>query len=255
MLRIAICDNDTDACSYLSSLVKKQACSCTITQYTSADECLADCQKTDLFFLDICFDAKVHSPDNTVTISENHNPDGITLAQKLRERNPEIQPVIIFVTGYEQYVFDAFDVNAFQYLLKPVNEQKFARVFSDAIKQIEVLKNPMKKVRMLTLQSANTNKIIPLDQIYYIESSNHKVVLHLKDGEFTYYEKISNLEEELQGQFFRIHKGYLVNLACIEAYSKTEATLTNGNKLLISKYKYRNFVKAYLLFLKKESGL
>ena len=108
---------------------------------------------------------------------------------------------------------------------------------------------------MLTLQSANTSRTVPLDSIYYIESSNHKVELHLKDGEFACYAKIGDLELELQDQFFRIHKGYLVNLAYVEGYSKTEVTLTNGEKLLISKYKYQDFVKAYLRFVKRGAGL
>ena len=61
-------------------------------------------------------------------------------------------------------------------------------------------------------------------------------------------------ETELGESFFRIHKGYLVNLSYIKGYSKTEAFLTNGAKILISKYKYQDFVKAYLHFLKKEAG-
>ena len=109
--------------------------------------------------------------------------------------------------------------------------------------------------RTLTLQSANVNRTIPLNQIKYIESSNHKVILHLKDEQLTYYAKISDLETQLQGQFFRIHKGYLINLAAIKGYSRTEAIMTSGDRLIISKYKYQDFVKAYLHFLKKESGL
>ena len=157
------------------------------------------------------------------------------------------------MTGYERYVFDAFDVGAFQYLLKPVDEEKFAQVFARAVAQIGTTKE--KLGRVLTLQSANTSKTVPLDSIYYIESSNHKVELHLKNGEFVCYAKIGDLELELQDQFFRIHKGYLVNLAYVAGYSKTEVTLTNGERLLLSKYKYQDFVKAYLHFLKKGAGL
>lgn len=243
MLKIAICDDEADTRSYLSMLIQRQSCPCRITEYASAADCLADCRETSLFFLDISLD------------SEDHGPNGITLARKLREQNFHIQPVIIFITGYDQYVFEAFDVNAFQYLLKPVDEQKFAEVFNRAVAQIESYTGSAQGIRALTLQSASTTRTISLDQIYYIESSNHKVILHLKNGEFTYYAKISDLETELQGQFFRIHKGYLVNLSYIESYSKSELTLTTGDTLLISKYKYRDFVKAYLLFLKKESGL
>ena len=96
---------------------------------------------------------------------------------------------------------------------------------------------------------------MPLDSIYYIESSDHKVILRLKDGEFTCYAKIGDLELELQDQFYRIHKGYLVNLSYVSGYSKAEVTMTNGEKLLLSKYKYQDFVKAYLRFLKKGAGL
>ena len=159
------------------------------------------------------------------------------------------------MTGYERYVFDAFDVGAFQYLLKPMNEEKFAQVFARVVEQIMSNWENPQRGRVLTLQSASTSKTVPLDSIYYIESSDHKVVLHLRDGQFAYYAKIRDLEMELQNQFFRIHKGYLVNLSYVAGYSKTEVTLTNGEKLLLSKYKYQDFVKAYLHFLKEGAGL
>ena len=241
MIKIAICDDEANVRSYLSSLIRAQDCPCEIVEYASAGDCLADHREFDLFFLDIEL-----APSGS-------GLDGMELARKIRERATGTQPVIIFVTGYERYVFDAFDVGAFQYLLKPVDEEKFAQVFSRAVAQIGIAKE--KPGRVLTFQSANTSKTVPLDSIYYIESSNHKVELHLKDGEFACYAKIGDLELELQDQFFRIHKGYLVNLSYVAGYSKTEVTLTNGERLLLSKYKYQDFVKAYLHFLKKGAGL
>lgn len=246
MLKTAICDDDEITRSYLASLIRKQPCPCEITEYASAADCLADNQKSELYLLDIDLG------------SANPGVNGMDLARKLKSQVTGTETVIIFVTGYEQYVFDAFDVDAFQYLLKPVDEQKFARVFARAAERIEKLKtlrSSLEMSRTLTLQSAGINRTIPLYHIEYIESSNHKVILHLTDGELTCYAKIGDLEAELQGQFFRIHKGYLVNLTRIEAYSRTEVTMTGGAKLIISKYKYQDFVKAYLRFLKKESGL
>ena len=241
MIKIAICDDEANVRAYLSSLIRAQSCPCEIVEYASAGDCLADTQEIDLLFLDIEL-----APSGS-------GPDGMALARKIRERATGTQPVIIFVTGYERYVFDAFDVGAFQYLLKPVDEEKFAKVFSRAVAQIGTVKE--KPGRVLTLQSANASKTVLLDSIYYIESSNHKVELHLKDGEFVCYAKIGDLELELQDQFFRIHKGYLVNLSYVAGYSKTEVTLANGERLLLSKYKYQDFVKAYLHFLKKGAGL
>ena len=240
MIKIAICDDEANVRAYLSSLIRAQSCPCEIVEYASAGDCLADTQEIDLLFLDIEL-----APSGS-------GPDGMALARKIRERATGTQPVIIFVTGYERYVFDAFDVGAFQYLLKPVDEEKFAQVFARAVEQIAANRENPQKGRVLTLQSANTSKTIPLDSIYYIESSNHRVELHLKDGEFACYAKIGDLEMELQDQFFRIHKGYLVNLSYVAGYSKTEVSLTNGERLLLSKYKYQDFVKAYLHFLKKE---
>ena len=221
MIKIAICDDEANIRDYLSSLIGAQSCPCEIVEYASAGDCLADHREIDLLFLDIEL-----APSCL---------DDMELARKIRERATMTQPVIIFVTGYERYVFDAFDVGAFQYLLKPVDEEKFAQVFARAVAQIGTAKE--KPGRVLTLQSANTSKTVPLDSIYYIESSNHRVELHLKDGEFACYAKIGDLELELQEQFFRIHKGYLVNLSYVDGYSKTEVTLTNGEKLLLSKYK------------------
>ena len=241
MIRIAICDDEAPTRAYLTSLIRAQDCPCEVVEYASAGDCLADHRGIDLLFLDIELNAT--------------GPDGMALARQIREGNPAVQPVIIFVTGYERYVFDAFDVGAFQYLLKPVDEEKFAQVFARAVEQIEAGRVQPQLSHALTLQSAGTSRTVPLDSIYYIESSNHKVVLRLKDGKFSCYAKIRDLEAELGDQFFRVHKGYLVNLAYVEGYSKTELTLTNGEKLLISKYKYQDFVKAYLRFVKRGAGL
>ena len=241
MIRIAICDDEANTRAYLSSLIRAQSCPCEIVEYASAGDCLADTQELDLLFLDIEL-----APSGS-------GLDGMALARTIRERTTGPQPVIIFVTGYERYVFDAFDVGAFQYLLKPVDEEKFAQVFTRAGAQIGTARE--KPGPVLTLQSANASKTVPLDSICYIESSNHKVELHLKDGVFACYAKIGDLEVELQDQFFRIHKGYLVNLSYVDGYSKSEVTLTNGERLLLSKYKYQDFVKAYLHFLKRGAGL
>ena len=239
MIKIAICDDEAPTRAYLASLIRAQSCPCEIVEYASAGDCLADQREIDLLFLDIEL-----APSGL---------DGMALARKIRERATVTQPVIIFVTGYERYVFDAFDVGAFQYLLKPVDEEKFAQVFARAVAQIGTTKE--KLGRVLTLQSANASKTVPLNSICYIESSNHKVELHLKDGVFVCYAKIGELELELQDRFFRIHKGYLVNLSYVDGYSKSEVTLTNGERLLLSKYKYQDFVKAYLHFLKRGAGL
>ena len=235
MVKIAICDDEKNIRAYLSALVKKQGMECEITEYETAGDYFADGVEHDILFLDI----ELEGPGQDM--------DGMKMARQIRGMEDTKQPIIIFITGYEKYVYDAFDVGAFQYLLKPVDEQKFAGVFRRAAEQAAAYTGQDKKVLMI--QYGGTGKTIPLRDIYYMESQNHKIAVHMKDGVLEYYAKMSDLEEELQGQFCRVHKGYLINLSYVDEYNKTEVTLTNGDKLLISKYKYEDFVKAYLRFM------
>lgn len=237
MIRIAICDDEKNIRAYICSLVGKQDIECEITEYASADEYLSSGTEHDLLFLDIELNGSASGMD------------GMRMARRIRGMELTRQPIIIFVTGYEKYVYDAFDVDAFQYLLKPIDEQKFAEVFSRAVRKI--LFEAEQKKKTLVIQCGSESKAIPLDNIYYLESRNHKIVLHLKEGESEYYAKIGVLEEELRGQFYRIHRGYLVNLACVEGYDKTEVMLINGDRLPLSK-KYDDFAAAYLRFMQWE---
>ncbi len=243
MIRIAICDDEKNIRAYIHSLVRKQSIVCEVTEYASADEYLSSGTEHDLLFLDIEMNGSASGMD------------GMSMARRIRDMELIRQPIIIFVTGYEKYVYDAFDVDAFQYLLKPIDEQKFAEVFSRAAGKI--LFESEQKKKTLVIQCGSESKVIPLSNIYYLESRNHKIVLHLKEGEqaslrsLEYYAKIGDLEKELRGQFYRIHRGYLVNLAYVEGYDKTEIILVDGNRLPLSQ-KYDDFAAAYLRFMQWE---
>ena len=242
MYRIAIVEDEQAIIDYLRFLIEKQNIddAIAITEYTSTQDYPLEKKNFDLIFLDI---GMSFSDKNTLA------KNGMELAKEIRKQNKS-QPLIIFVTGLFEYVYEAFDVHAFHYLPKPINEAKFAEVFQSAIAYIKNEKE--KKMQVLQIRYANSNKIIPLCELSYIESFNHKIILHTNDQTIEYYARISDLELELAGQFFRIHKGYLINLAYVDSYTKTEVVLTNGVRLMISKYKYTDFAKAYLKFIKNE---
>ncbi len=187
MIRIAICDDEKNIRVYLRTLVRKQDSESEITEYASADEYLSGGMEYDLLFL------YIEMKDSASGM------DGMSMAKQIRGMELARQPVIIFVTAYEKYVYDAFDVDAFQYLLKSINEQKFAEVFSRAAGRI--LSEAEQKKKTLIIQCGSGSRAIPLDSIYYLESRNHKVVLYLKEGELEYYAKIGDLEKELTGSF------------------------------------------------------
>ena len=239
-IRIAICDDEQNIRSYLAALIRREDSSCRISEYASAEAYLAAGEDYDLLLLDIELGGGAGSPGSM---------DGMALARRLRSLPLDRQPLIIFVTGYESYVYQAFDVEAFQYLVKPVDEGRFADVFRRAAEKLSVLEKQRR--RTLLVQYAGSSRVIPLENIHYVESHGHKLLLHLKEGTVEYYGKIGELEQELGGQFARIHKGYLVNLRHVEEYARGQVTLTDGEKLMISKYKYDAFVKQHLRFLRQ----
>ncbi|MCI8326992.1 MAG: response regulator transcription factor [Lachnospiraceae bacterium] len=239
---IAICDDEQKVREYLSRLIQKQmreqGIEYCITEYASAGEYMEENRRFDLLFLDIEL--------------KHADMDGMTLARKLYEYSHQ-RPIIIFVTGFEDYVYDAFDVNAFQYLLKPVDEEKFEEVLRRAVKTVKQEERiyKEKETKTICIQFSGNTKIVAVDTISHIESYHHKLILHTVEGEIEYYARLSDLERELSDSFYRIHKSYLVNFSYVDTYNKTEMCLLDGTKLWISKYRYAEFVKAYMRYMKR----
>lgn len=137
--------------------------------------------------------------------------------------------------------------------LRSQMESNFEQVFAQTIREYQYLMAKKKeKQKEVLVRNGNRTRSVSADDIYYIESSNRKVTLYLRHEKIEYYDKISSLESELKPDFFRIHKGYLVNIKYVERYDRTEVKMRNGDSLLISKYKYQDFVKRYLEYILEE---
>lgn len=137
--------------------------------------------------------------------------------------------------------------------LRSQMESNFEQVFAQTIREYQYLMAKKKeKPKEVLVRNGNRTRSVSADDIYYIESSNRKVTLYLRHEKIEYYDKISSLESELKPDFFRIHKGYLVNIKYVERYDWTEVKMRNGDSLLISKYKYQDFVKRYLEYISEE---
>ena len=232
MLQIAVCEDEKAMGGYLKQLIEKRLAGQTEykVEVFEAGQELLECGKNyDIFFLDIGL----------------KDMSGIDMARKLRETSGA---VIIFVTELKEYVFDGFDVQAFQYLLKTVNEEKFFRVLDDAVAECLTAKG----TEPLVIRIKGTYRSIPRENIVYAENDARKVVLHLKEEQISYYAKMSELEKILGGQFFRCHRGYLVNLNEVKSYDTGSIWLKNGEAILMAKQKYSAFVSAYMEFLRRK---
>ena len=111
---IAVVDDEKVIREYLCALIERQKPGSRIEAYAAGGELLASGKRFDIVFLDIQMDGM----------------NGIEVARRLRERQGDV--ILIFITGIKEYVFDALDLYAFHYLLKPVDEGKFAEVLQRA---------------------------------------------------------------------------------------------------------------------------
>ena len=90
----------------------------------------------------------------------------------------------------------------------------------------------------LAVRINGLTRLVHTRDIFYIESAGRKVNLHAKDETIEYYARIGALEKMLSGVFYRIHKGYLVNLRYVDRFDRTSLRMKNGDTLLISRQKY-----------------
>ena len=234
-MRIAVCDDDRATREHIVSLIKEQAENVEITEFASGEDLLEAQVDFDVSFLDV----------------EMNGMSGMDVAKHMRreqEKTGRARSIIIFVTGYDKYMNDAFDVSAFHYLLKPINEEKFRSVFERALKEMLAARD--QAGRYILVKKSGTQQRVHIRDIYYIESANKKVIIHTRTGALESYGKMEELEQVIGSGFYRCHRCYLVNMEKIASYSGGSIKLVNGDELILAQKKYADFVKRYMKYAK-----
>lgn len=238
LLLLAVCDDMPIECAdiakQIENILKQSNTDFIVKKFFSGQELLYSKENFDIMFLDI----------------KMPKMSGMDLAKKIREWGK--QSLIIFITSASEYVFEAFDVEAFQYLIKPIPNEKLKNVLEKAIKRIQVDVN----TDFLIISSDRQTKKVFLKDILYIESVGRIAKIHCHEGILETYEQIGVLEDKLSDKsFFRCHKCFLVNLEYIDAFNKTEVSLENGEKIMLAKRRYEDFQKVILSYMKIKGGI
>ncbi len=164
---------------------------------------------------------------------------------------------LIFVTAYNQYALKAFRYSAIDYLLKPINPEELIQAVNkltdtNRLEQIErkletllLNRSSLKKIAFPSLQGLRLEEP---QNIAYCESDNYYTNVHLKSGEkFVISKTLKEYDQMLQGDgFFRTHQKYLVNIAFISSYARSDGgylTLENGAILPVSRRKKDELLK------------
>lgn len=234
-MKIAVCDDDMATREHIVTLIKEQIRDTAVVTFASGEEMLKAKEDFDISFLD-------------VKMKELSGMDVAKHIRQEQEQNGSKKSIIIFVTGYEKYMNDAFDVLAFHYLLKPIDEEKFRIVFGRALKELSVAEERTK--RYILVKNSGVQQKVYVKDIYYIESANKKVIIHTGAGILESYGKMEKLEQMTGNGFYRCHRCYLVNMEKIVSYNANTIKVANGDKLILAQKKYSDFIRRYMKYAK-----
>jgi len=162
--------------------------------------------------------------------------DGMETARRLRERDENV--ALIFVTNMAQYAIKGYEVNALDFMLKPVKYFDFEMKLKKANDNVQ-----KKQDSIITIHMSDMIKRVPSSDVYYIEVMNHSLIYHLKDDSYTAYGKLKNLEEILRPvNFAQCNKSYLVNLKHVTEVH-LDYIIVGKDEISLSRRKKKDFMK------------
>ena len=235
MIRIAVCEDEQILLEQLTDDIKnilnKHSVIYSIKAYANGNALLAH-KEFDILFLDIAM--------QPIT--------GLELARRLRARGDESK--MVFITAHQQYAIDAYDVQAFHYLIKPVDLKKLEAIL---LKLCSLLKGEYEHA--LTVCQGTLVRRIPFEQILYLEVINRKIYLHKNNESVPFYGKLNEIEPMLPDSFFRCHRSYIVNFDHVKYYKKETIWLDNEYTVPLSRRRHQAFGLAFMYYLKKRGDV
>ncbi|GMN99097.1 LytR/AlgR family response regulator transcription factor [Parageobacillus thermoglucosidasius] len=139
--------------------------------------------------------------------------NGMEAVKICKQAVPALQ--IIFITGYDEFAVEAFEISATDYIVKPIERARLFRALEKARKLLELSRQnclSIKKDKRLGLKSHGSILFLPLDDILFVEKESRKTVIHTANERYETTETLSEIGDRLDGCFFKTHRSYIVNL-------------------------------------------
>ena len=173
--------------------------------------------------------------------------DGMGVARKIRAAGHETG--IFFVTGYEDYLAEGYEVEAFRYLLKPLQREKLWEALD------QFLLRRRKNRQYWTVETPEGQRRVALAEILYLESFGHTCMMNTREESFLVKKGISEIEKELGAlgiPLFRTHRSYLVNLGQVTGVGREKASLAGGREVPVSRTQYQALNRAFIRLFRRE---
>ena len=168
--------------------------------------------------------------------------DGLTTARKMRRWDEKV--LLVFVTSMLQYAVQGYSVDAMDFIVKPVTYTGLKLCMDRVVRRL----NMSIPVRLRFTNREGTHSV-DAAEICYIESLEHKIVVHTVQGEIQSDMSLAAAEKMVKAlPFFRCHVSYLVNLRYVDRVSGNDVWV-NGDRLAISRYRRKDFLEAWSAWL------
>jgi DNA-binding LytR/AlgR family response regulator len=226
---VAICDDESifrkDLKLILIEYKQKMRLQMDIVEFCNGNDLLNSNLTFDIVFLDY----------------QMPGDNGLNIAKALRLRHNICS--IIFITSFPEFMIDAFSVNTFRFLIKPLDKNKLISAVDDYIRE-------KKMFSPIVINTYDGQAIINSEDIVYLEGDGKYCNIRTINGFYHSSKTLSGVFKLLpQHCFFRTHKSYVVNLYCISLINGNHITLSNNEKVVISRNNIVEFKKAYGEFI------
>lgn len=240
MLKIAICDDEMNEVqnmyTILETIAAKHDIRIEIDDFLSGANLLEHIKKNnaqyDVIYLDI----------------EMNDMDGIEVARGIRQLDGRVY--LIYVTGYENYALEAYEVHPYHFILKPTSVEVMEKYF------LNIYENISSEAFYYEYYFKKDYYRILVNEILYFESDKRCIKIYMNDGEvYTYYDKLDVIEEKMKNSkadFWRIHQSFLINARYIRHKGYDYVELINGMKFLISRDRRKEVNIQYIGEIKRK---
>lgn len=231
-MKVAVCDDEKVFHNEITSLLRKfqkaRGIDIFIDYFENGDMLLDSKYEYDVIFMDY----------------QMEKMNGIETSWRLRETNSD--SIIIFISAYPAAALDAFEVNTFRFLQKPVDEEKLFKALSDYLKSIDY-------DNLLLINTHDESYKIKMSEIIYLEGDGKYTTIRTKDSSFRIHINLKQLEIKLPtAKFIRCSKSFVVGFQHIDNHDSSQITFDNGEKAVIGihyakkfKTEFQNYIMRY----------
>ena len=181
-----------------------------VAAYASAEQFLFAEQTPDLLLLDIKLGSGM---------------DGMTLAKSIRQHDPDT--AIAFVSNYDEFVFDGYDANAIDYIIKPLTKEKLQHLIDKTAARTQP--------KLLPLQTSTGLTRVPLYDISAIEVTDHRLQVHTQKTTYTVSGQLKDLLPRLDDNFIQIYRSIVINLNFLSQLDHHTVVMADGTSYPVSR--------------------